>query len=218
MVKDKEKQSKIKLKIMKHGVIIVVVIALLCIIAMAHTNYHKIKTITTDVSNYLKFEDPLYSHVDSFEKLAIFPENLKEDYNVNSYFYADVFQRHRRLGQHFYIDITYNVEDYEQEIERLQKWERLYSVDGVQKSANLLYDQEHFDYPAYVASYDWLKVYEYALILSDTRILYVYIKSTIEDSLSKNPVSPLEPKYLPQRYYEKKFLETDFTFCVYLNS
>ena len=192
----------------------------------ANTNFVE---STTDILKY-------YKNIDSFdvyqkeynckEKLVVFPRELKESYQINQYYYAKVSQFFNTIGKHFILDITFNnAEDYGAEIDRLKNVEITHKKDDENVTVKLLYSEELLHYPAYIATY-YLNDYEYALILDNAQIMYIYVDASIEySSLDKKlipflnkRITPLSDEYLPDRYFEQiYFSNLGFTYNVYMN-
>lgn len=110
-----------------------------------------------NINNYGKFENYL-----GYSELAIFPKDVETE-NIQSYFYLN---RDMPLDPmcEIYLKCTYNLEEYEKEVERLSK------------IPNIKFDEENFNYDAYVTMYNFSSCYEYALILEEEKSI-VYINT-----------------------------------------
>lgn len=110
-----------------------------------------------DVENYGKFENYL-----GYSELVIFPKDITTD-NIQSYFY---FNRDMPLDPicEIYLKCTYNLEEYDFEVERLKS------------IPNIKFDEENFNYDAYVSMFNFSSCYEYALLLEDEQSI-VYINT-----------------------------------------
>lgn len=86
------------------------------------------------------------------------------------------------------MECTYEKDSYLREIERLQNISEEYNGE-IKK---VLYDTESFNYPAYVTINADNHCYEYALILGDDRIVYVFLQFVNKGDID----FPLE--YLPK--------------------
>ncbi len=102
----------------------------------------------------------------------IFPESvdnaIKAEYESElktGFFDSDGF---------FILQVTYDKEDFEKELKRLADITCEILYDGTSVKNEIMYDQEMYHYPAYIASDGFDHVYEYALI-DETNCRIVYI-------------------------------------------
>ena len=197
---------------MKRKIIIILpfVFVLVGIIFISVFGINKRKLeFSTDLSTYSKQQTNVYMSADYSDALVVFPNEISGNAQVNNYFVLEVKQMFKRIGYHIALDITYSESEYDAEIARLQGWQRTYNYQNTQGMVGLLYDTENFQYPAFVASYNLMLAYEYALILDDYRIVYVYI-NWIEKGESR-----LDDAYLPNNYFEKNDSIMGWTYNVY---
>jgi len=162
-----------------------------------------------DLDNYLKYCDDLYSIPDYNDAPIVFPKKITDSMTINDYMFVEVVQAFQSVGKHFYLDVTYSAEEYFNELKRLKDWSREYSYGEEKGVGKLLYNEQDFYYPAYVASYNKLLAYEYALILQDNRIIYVYI------SRIKEGETRLKEEFLPRQYFEKNLSTKGFSYSIY---
>ena len=143
---------------------------------------------STDISQYGTFED-FRGH----SGLDVFPAQISSGMEVHgySYYYADTFLD---PTAQIYLECGYDGDSYLKEIERLQGIQREYKG----KVQTVVYDTESFSYPAYVTINANDHCYEYALLLGDERIAYVFLQFIKEEEI----VFPAE--YLPGGYEETK--------------
>lgn len=139
----------------------------------------------------------------AYSCFKIFPETLDEDMDVNAYFweYQDfIFDPTVQV----YLECTYEEDRYAKELERLQSVSEEYE-GKVQK---IRYDTEHFSHSAYVTIYADNHCYEYALVLGDGRIAYVFFMFVHGEDI-KFPVD-----YLPKGYDYKN--KPDDSYSIYV--
>lgn len=132
-----------------------------------------------DIDNYGKFDNYL-----GYSKLAIFPKDVPSE-NIQSYFYLN---RDMPLDPicEIYLKCAYSAEEYNSEVERLKN---IY---------NIKYDEENFNYNAYVSMYNFSSCYEYALLLEEEKTI-VYINT---QGIYGNWLLGLrfDKKYLPEGF------------------
>ncbi len=143
---------------------------------------------TADIGEYGDFEG-----FHGYSKLDVFPEQIDENMEVQEYYYyyADTFLD---PAAQIYLECSYDNAGYDEEIERLSEIQEEYRG----KVQRIVYDTESFAYPAYVAIDADNHCYEYALLLGDCRIAYVFLQFMEEDDI----VFPAE--YLPERYGQRE--------------
>lgn len=143
---------------------------------------------STDINEYRTFSD-FRGH----SNLDVFPEQISGGMEVHEYFYyyADTFLD---ATAQIYLECSYDGDSYLKEIERLKGIQEEYKG----KVQTVVYDTESFSYPAYVAINANDHCYEYALLLGDERIAYVFLQFIKEEEI----VFPAE--YLPKGYEETK--------------
>ncbi len=143
---------------------------------------------TTNINDYGIFE-----RFDGYSKLDIFPEQLSDNMEVYkySYYYADTFLD---PTAQIYLECSYEEDDYLKEIERLEGIQEEY--EG--RIQSIVYDTDSFSYPAYVTIDADNHCYEYALLIGEKKIAYVFLQFIKE----KDIVFPME--YLPKEYEQKE--------------
>ena len=157
------------------GIGIVLIFIVLIVIISLSLFFHGKK----DIDNYGKFEDYL-----GYSKLAIFPKEVSDD-NIQSYFYLN---RDMPLDPicEIYLKCTYSAEEYNSEVERLKNIQ------------NIKYDEENFNYKAYVSMYNFSSCYEYALLLEEEKTI-VYINT-----------QGIYGNWLQGLRFDKEYLPKDF--------
>ena len=142
---------------------------------------------STDSSEYLQYEG-----FRGYSSLRTFPETL-EDTEVIDYVYRYMDSLFDPTAE-IYLECRYGEEDYQAEIARLQGIQTEYKGE-VQ---TIVYDTENFAYPAYAAINGNDHCYEYALLLGDGKIAYIFLQFIEEEEIS------FPADYLPKGYEEEK--------------
>lgn len=161
--------------------VIVVIVAKLSFLANRYE--------TTDIAGYGRYEGHIEQEAGALygrTGLSLFPEAIKEDYTVDSYYYAcsdSGFDNSYLL----FLDYTLPPEEFRREVGRMGEVNVTYKG----QTNELIYDADSFSYPAYVAAFrrgsdsDDYGVFEYALIDEDNnRIICVLVS---ESYLSRLP-------------------------------
>lgn len=154
------------------------------------------KYSSTDISEYLQYEG-----FRCFSSLLIFPETIEETevidyvYRYMDYLFAPTAE--------VYFECRYEEAAYKAEIARLQGIQTEYKG----RVQTIIYDTENFAYPAYVTINGNDHCYEYALLLGDGKIAYIFLQYIKEGEIS----FPVD--YLPKEYEEEK---EDIGYSMYL--
>jgi len=120
-----------------------------------------------------------------YSNLEIFPkEELNQDSIAKySYFCMDSFMDPTCK---IYMECDYTDQEFEKEITRLKNITA--TLDGVTNS--IIYNEDYFDYPAYISMFNWSSCYEYALILEEEKkIVYVFVQGGSQIPPSKYRVN-----------------------------
>lgn len=143
---------------------------------------------STNIDDYGVFEE-----FNGYSKLDIFPKQLSDNMEVYkySYYYADTFLD---PTAQIYLECSYEENDYSKEIERLEGIQEEY--EG--RIQPIVYDTDSFSYPAYVTIDADNHCYEYALLIGEGKIAYVFLQFIKEEDI----VFPAE--YLPKEYEQKE--------------
>ena len=158
-----------------------VLFLLLCTISLTFTSCISIYK-DSSLSKYGEFYD--YRLHDEY--LDIFPEVLKESWNVEEYtfFFSETILSD---DPYIYLNITFSEEEYANEIARICETQNEYVGKPIE-------DTKHFYHKAYVKSYGGL-VTVYALsIPEEYRIVYVYLGRVYKSLIS-----------FPQEYQPKQY-------------
>lgn len=174
------------------GILLVVTVIRVMLVAgvivFAEQAGRKDSYTSTDINEYRTF-DNFRGH----SKLDVFPEQISGNMEVHgySYYYADTFLD---PTAQIYLECSYDGDGYLKEIERLKGIQEEYKG----RVQTVVYDTESFSYPAYVTINANDHCYEYALLLGEERIAYIFLQFIKEEEI----VFPAE--YLPEGYEEKK--------------
>ncbi len=97
-----------------------------------------------------------------------------------------------------YMECDYSEQEFEKEIARLKSVTA--TLDGVTNS--IIYNEDYFEYPAYISMFNWSSCYEYALILEEEKkIVYVFVQG--------------DGQIPPSKYRVKKEHKEDESFSLY---
>lgn len=174
------------------GILLVVTVVRVMLVAgvivFAEQAGRKDSYTSTDISEYMTF-DNFRGH----SKLDVFPEQIGGGVEVHGYsfYYADTFLD---PTAQIYLECSYDKDGYLKEIERLKGIQEEYKG----RVQTVVYDTGSFSYPAYVTINANDHCYEYALLLGEDRIAYVFLQFIKEEEI----VFPAE--YLPKEYETKK--------------
>ncbi len=156
-----------------------------------------------DYRDYKEIYDLMY---DSRSGMVVFPENLSENMTdiEFSYSYQDTFGS---PTVHIFLQGTYNQEEYDKEVERL---EHTYKTYGGTKRELLRDEEGKYPYPAYIAVENHSYSYEYALLTGENQITYI-----LTGFFEKNKV-PFDDKYLPEDFMTEEGREFGSGYSIYV--
>jgi len=154
-------------------ILVFLFIYVLCFYEMSQPYVHK-----TGIENYDKEYILEEYGGDINSSLLIFPDDvsdmLSSDYEY--FLKTGLFDTDGDI----ILEATYTDENYDKEVERLSEI-RCTIYDTIKEDSDyhineILYDEESYNYPAYIASDGHSSVYEYALLDDDdNKIVYVYL-------------------------------------------
>lgn len=140
---------------------------------------------TTDIERYQEIFDFQMN-----SGLLVFPEQMPED-GVNTEFYSYYRDTFGSPTYQIYLKCTYEPDEYEAEVERLEYARKIYS--GTEKK--LLRDEDSkYGYPAYIAIENHHDCYEYALLTGEYEIVYISTAFIEREDVY------FDEKYLPSDY------------------
>ena len=140
--------------------------------------------------------------------LIVFPEELSTNMtDIDfSYYYRDTWNM---PTVSIFLQGTYTPEEYEAEVERLEKTRKVYG--GTERV--LLRDEEgKFPYPAYIAVENHHQHYEYALLTGENQITYIYTAFFEVDDVE------FDKKYLPTDFMTAEGREFGSGYSIYIKS
>lgn len=151
---------------------------------------------STNIDDYGVFEG-----FDGYSRLDIFPKQISDNMEVYkySYYYADTFLD---PTAQIYLECSYEENDYLREIERLEGIQEEY--EG--RIQSIVYDTDSFSYPAYVTIDADNHCYEYALLIGEKKIAYVFLQFIKEEDIA------FSMEYLPKEYEQK---ETGYSIYIF---
>lgn len=165
------------------------------------------KVEITDVSEYEKILSEYTSENTGVQTgYIVFPEVIPESASETTMYFmiADTWDE---PACEFELQCTYSKEDYEKEIERLKNTSKTYEAE----TRTLLYQENTYNYPAYVAVDANAHTYEYALLSGENQITYVLLSV-----LSK---VHLDGEYMPLEYEkEDNLISGIWDYSIYLIS
>ena len=165
---------------------------------------------TTNIDEYRNFENHIEGEKDGiFSGLKIFPVKITNQMQDVSYMY-ECGNIAFNNGYLIYLECSWTEESFENEIIRLQE----IFVSNKDETKRVIYDEELFAYPAYIAVYDESEDRkEYALVDKDKRkTIYLYcqfqnhlLESKIESQYYAKRTENMENKLLQGGYNMYKF-------------
>ena len=141
-------------------------------------------TYTEDIGDYGEFEG-----FRGYSRLYIFPETIPEGARAEEYFYFyqdTLFDPSAQI----YLECSYDDMAYARELERLSGIREIYRGE----SQVLQLDEVNFAWPAFVTIYGDNHCWEYALLLDDNRIAYVFLQFQNRREIA------FPTEYLPHHY------------------
>ncbi|SDB56510.1 hypothetical protein SAMN02910298_02916 [Pseudobutyrivibrio sp. YE44] len=173
-----EKNRAVKLGVLLSCVLVIVIILVVRFVIITHKEW-----VQDDIyasSNVEEYDKELIltsCGSDLNSALLIFPEKIDSDADVCDYlaeFKSGLFDTDGTL----ILKCKYNDTSYQKELDRISNIEMtICDVNSEQKHTNkIMYDEESFELPAYIASYGFGNTYEYALVNDDAKeIAYIYL-------------------------------------------
>lgn len=137
--------------------------------------------VHTDKENYFLYLNELQKKDDVHSGLFIFPNNINQNDIVDfKYFFQDGIFDGSYL---FYVVVKYDKYSLNNEEDRL----RNIKVNFEKTEKKILYEENDFDYPAYVSISDGFSTFEYALIdKKNNQIIYIFDQLFFFDELGIN--------------------------------
>lgn len=153
---------------------------------------------TSEVTDYEASAQEYKAHT----SYQIFPDKIDSSMQSLNYFYQyKDFMFDPSIQRYF--ECSYDEENYKKEIKRLSQIQTEY--EGERKMVR--YDEKKFSYPAYITIDEYDHCYEFALLLGDNRIAYVFLQFINEENIG------FDKEYLPLEYEQHK---TENGYSIYL--
>lgn len=137
-----------------------------------------------------------FKSLKGYRSFRIFPSDIS-DSEAEEYYYSFENTLFDPTCQ-IYLTCSYDKETYEAELQRLSKISNNYQ----NQVKSVIYDTDNFFYPAYVTINANNHCYEYALLLGDNKIAYIFLGFIPVDNVV------FDLKYLPKNYENKANDET----------
>lgn len=138
----------------------------------------------------------------------VFPEKIPDSAKDTDFYYS--YQEGWEASVEVFLQCTYNEEDYQAEVQRLENTKKQYG-GTVRKLIQL---EESFSNPAYIAVDGHDQSFEYALLTGENQITYIYTRFHDSESLKK-----IKPEYLPKDYDKKlEAFQLEEGYTIYLKS
>ncbi|MEN8905258.1 MAG: hypothetical protein ABF289_04800 [Clostridiales bacterium] len=159
---------------------------------------------TMDIKNYGIHEGHIKGERELLQSdLYVFPKEISPNSKNIEFLYSCGSMG---FGEHFqqYLKCTYSIEKYQSEINRLKKIKCEIKTKKGTIINKIEFSNKKFDFPAYIAAYGGVQMYEYALCNEETKtITYILLQgiSNKQVSFSKN--------YLPKEYQSSRELLGD---------
>ena len=184
------------IKVMRNsffGIAIGLLLLLLIIVYINATDRIVEEYMTKEISEYGNWDGHVDLERDSIESgLFLFPQEIASS-NDAEYLYYCATDMHSIHQYGIYTIVTYTEQKFEEEVKRIAdtRCQVQLSLQGEMVTNSVMYSEELFNYPAYVAIYNSNLSYEYALLdTTSHKIIYVYLQ--LKDG---NEIIPEE--YLP---------------------
>ena len=177
--------------------ILVLLVVLLVVAFIGCTHIFSESYRTEDPSEYLQITGHITNEgMDVHSGLFVFPASIEglEDVEYRySCKYDGLFN-----DCMIYLKATYSDAEYAAEVERLSNITCSVSAFGVNAENSILYSEDLFRYPAYIAIYDCDLSYEYALVDDATNtIVYIYLNLYEVDG------------FLPEEYFPLEYMDAE---------
>ena len=171
---NKDKVRKIR-RVMLPIILLMAIILLPLLCAAIITMFHWSNTETSNVTDYNKSVILEEYGGDLDSNLSIFPdESLITE--SNSSYTCNASMGILDTDATIILECDYNDTQYEQEIERLKNLQMTIKHGEEEYTNYVIYDEESYNYPAYITIDGYSYTYEYALLDNNkNRIIYIYL-------------------------------------------
>lgn len=183
----------------KRKVVLITVVSIIAILLLGMTFMVLLLTggppiKKSDINDYGVFKD-----FKGYSNLYIFPTKMPDSARIDTYYY---YQRDTLFDPtcQIYLEYSLSKADFEAEVSRLSKISERFEHEQYKDIINnIVYDTEHFKYPAYVTIFNNNYCYEYALLNEEeNKIICVFTQSIGPDDVK------FDKKYLPTGFGDDK--------------
>lgn len=177
-------------------ILAIIMFTLLGLFSLGRESY-----LTVDINNYGIYEGHVKAEkADLNSGLFIFPKEISENARDIDFLYSCESIGFGTSYQQF-LKCTYPEDEYRAEIDRLKNVQCEINTKNETVVNHVEYSESKFIYPAYIAAYGGLRIYEYALCNESTRtITYIYLQKILNDEVA------FSKEYLPIDYQDGKEL------------
>ncbi|MBU3136381.1 zf-HC2 domain-containing protein [Clostridium gasigenes] len=149
------------------------------------------KNETTNISDYREFDTIHNEEQCMWSNLYVFPEKINNPDKVKSYYYYCDNKGLFDNSYQMYLESEFSEDEFKEEVKRLSEIKVKYEGD----ENSIVYNNNDFKYPAYVAIKDNDCTYEYALVDDENnRVMYVYTRFMYESDIK------FDKEYLPKNF------------------
>ncbi|MBB6713919.1 zf-HC2 domain-containing protein [Clostridium gasigenes] len=149
------------------------------------------KNETTNISDYREFDTIHNEEQCMWSFLYVFPEKINNPDKVKSYYYYCDNKGLFDNSYQMYLESEFSEDEFKEEVKRLSEIKVKYEGD----ENSIVYNNNDFKYPAYVAIKDKDCTYEYALVDDENnRVMYVYTRFMYESDIK------FDKEYLPKNF------------------
>ena len=188
--------GKMKEKIFRNGILGIAIGGILLLLAFIYihaTDRVVEEYMTKEISEYGNWDGHMDLERDFLESgLFLFPQEIASSKDAE-YLYYCATDMHSIHQYGIYTAVTYTEQKFEEEVKRIAdtQCQIQVSLQGESVINSVMYSEDLFKYPAYIAIYNSNLSYEYALLdTANNKIIYVYLQ--LKDG---NEIIPEE--YLP---------------------
>ncbi len=154
----------------KYIAIVILIIFIMLLIAFLFKFFIGSVTIRTNSEDYCNFEG-----FQGYSNLEIFPSSPTDMGEVTNYYYSCIDTLMDPACKIIMECVFDSSEGFEEECSRLSR----ITVKNDENINEIQYSENLFQYPAFIAIYDWSSCFEYALILEEqNKIVYVFLQGS----------------------------------------
>lgn len=176
----------------KYNYFYLVIVIVLCAGVIIFKEYPNNTYFTMDYEMYADCRSNLLKDDQFHSGLYIFPQDICPDTEDINFMYVCEKQKWKN-NYEIILRVKYTEDEYKKEVKRLSGLNcEIMGSDGITTN-KIMYTEDAYDYPAYVAIQGCDESYEYALTIDEEKeIVYVFFKGFEFFSLPS--------QYIPQKY------------------